>query len=247
MGNIVDIRLWQGDCLELMKDIGDKSIDMVLCDPPYGMTGKNSKASKWDTVIPFELLWEQYNRVIKDNGAIVLFGNEPFSSSLRMSNLKNYKYDWKWDKVRGVGHLNAKKRPMMCIEDIMVFYNKQPVYSPQMRDRDKPRTSSNTSSQQVYGKSLENFTSVELTKKYPINLLTYSKSNKNDMMFHPTQKPVDLLKYLIKTYTNENEIVLDNCMGSGSTGVACKNLNRKFIGIELDEEYFKIAESRMAV
>ena len=241
MLNIKDnIKLYKGDCLEVMKNIPNKSIDMILCDLPYGTT-----KCKWDNIIPFEPLWGQYNRIIKDNGAIVLFGSEPFSSTLRMSNIKNYKYDWKWDKVRGVGHLNAKKRPMMCIEDIMVFYKKQCKYNPQMRDRDKPRISKNNATQEVYGKTNKNFVGDTLDKKYPLNLITFSKSTQKDMLLHPTQKPVALLEYLIKTYTNEGEIVLDNCMGSGSTGVACINTNRKFIGIELDEKYFDIACNRI--
>ena len=234
-------QLYKGNCLELMKDIPDKSIDMILCDLPYGTI-----QCKWDVVIPFEDLWQQYNRIIKDNGAIVLFGSEPFSSNLRLSNLKMYKYDWKWDKVRGVGHLNAKKRPMMSTEDIMVFYKKQSTYNPQMRERDKPRLSKNNATQEVYGKSRENFTGNVLDKKYPINLITFSKSSGKDMMLHPTQKPVDLLEYLIHTYTNEGEVVLDNCMGSGSTIIAAHNTNRKWIGIEQDHTYFEVAKERVS-
>lgn len=202
-------------------------------------------ACRWDSVIPLDEMWKRINKLIKPNGAICLFGNEPFSSKLRMSNIKNYKYDWNWNKVRGVGHLNAKKRPMMCIEDIMVFYKKQCIYNPQMRHRDKPRLSMNNATQQVYGESKKDFKGETLNKKYPINLITFSKSAQKDMMFHPTQKPVDLLEYLIKTYTNENDLVLDFTMGSGSTGVACMNTNRKFIGIELDENYFNIAKDRI--
>lgn len=235
-----NVQLFKGDCLEIMKDIKDKSVDMILCDLPYGTT-----ACKWDIIIPFEPLWKQYNRIIKDNGPIVLFGNEPFSSALRMSNIKNYKYDWKWDKVRGVGHLNAKKRPMMCIEDIIVFYKKQCKYNPQMRDRDKPRTSKNNATQEVYGRTNKNFIGDTLDKKYPLNLITFSKSSQKDMLLHPTQKPVALFEYLIKTYTNEGETVLDNCMGSGTTGIACLNTNRKFIGIEKEDKYFDIAYNRI--
>ena len=202
-------------------------------------------ACKWDSVIPLDEMWERINKLIKPNGAICLFGNEPFSSKLKMSNIKNYKYDWKWNKVRGVGHLNAKKRPMMCIEDIMVFYKKQCIYNPQMRHRDKPRLSMNNATQQVYGKSKKDFKGDTLDKKYPINLITFSKSSQKDMTLHPTQKPVDLLEYLIKTYTNEGDLVLDFTMCSGSTGVACMNLNRRFIGIELDENYFNTAKNRI--
>ena len=235
-------KLYNGDCLEIMDILIDEGVkfDMILTDPPFGTT-----ACKWDSVIPFGKMWERINKLIKINGAICLFGSEPFSSKLRMSNIKNYKYDWYWDKVRGVGHLNAKKRPMMCIEDIMVFYKKQCIYNPQMRHRDKPRLSMNNATQQVYGKSKKDFKGDTLDKKYPINLITFSKSAQKDMILHPTQKPVDLLEYLIKTYTNENELVLDFTMGSGSTGVACMNTNRRFIGIELDEKYFNIAKERI--
>ena len=235
-------KLFNGDCLEVMDYLISQNIkiDCILTDPPYGTT-----QCKWDSVIPFDEMWNRLNKLIKPNGAIVLFGSEPFSSMLRCSNIKNYKYDWKWDKVRGVGHLNAKRRPMMCVEDIMIFYNKQCIYNPQMRERDKPRQSMNNATQQVYGKSKENFKGEKLNKKYPINLITFSKSSQNDMIFHPTQKPTDLLEYLIKTYTNEGELVLDFTMGSGSTGVACLNTNRKFIGIELDENYFNISNNRI--
>lgn len=235
-------KLYNGDCLKVMDLLIEQGIkvDTIITDLPYGTT-----QCKWDTVIPFDKMWERLNKLTKLNSAIVLFGSEPFSSALRMSNIKNYKYDWKWDKVRGVGHLNAKRRPMMCIEDIMIFYNKQCIYNPQMRERDKPRQSMNNATQQVYGKSKENFKGEKLNKKYPINLITFSKSSQNDMIFHPTQKPVDLLEYLIKTYTNENDLVLDFTMGSGSTGVACMNTNRRFIGIELDENYFNISVNRI--
>ena len=235
-------KLYHGDCLKVMDLLIEQGIkvDTIITDLPYGTT-----QCKWDTVIPFDKMWDRLNKLIKPGGAIVLFGNEPFSSALRMSNIKNYKYDWKWDKVRGVGHLNAKRRPMMCIEDIMIFYNKQCIYNPQMRERDKPRQSMNNATQQVYGKSKENFKGEKLNKKYPINLITFSKSSQNDMIFHPTQKPVDLLEYLVKTYTNENDLVLDFTMGSGSTGVACMNTNRRFIGIELDENYFNISVNRI--
>ncbi len=235
-----NIQLYNGDCLEIMKSIPDNSVDMILTDPPYGTT-----ACKWDSVIPFEPMWEQLNRIIKPNGAILLFGSEPFSSALRMSNIKNYKYDWVWDKCRGVGHLNAKIRPMMQTENISVFSIKKCNYYPQMREREKPRISMNRSTQQVYGKSEDNFIGEKLNKKYPVNLLTFSKSDMTKNNYHPTQKPVDLLEYLIKTYTLEGETVLDFTMGSGSTGVACINTNRNFIGIELEENYFNIAKERI--
>jgi len=236
---MVDLRL--GDCLELMKDIPDGSIDMILCDLPYGIT-----ACKWDVIIPFEPLWEQYNRIIKDNGAIVLFGSEPFSSALRMSNIKRYKYDWIWDKVKPSGHLNAKKMPLKEHEIISIFSKCKCVYNPQGLEKmykiQKKSNSDTTlgNGYSTFGKN--NKTTIQTIGNYPRSILTFNKPSKT---LHPTQKPVELLEYLIKTYTNEGEIVLDNCMGSGTTGVACKNLNRNFIGIELDETYFKIAKERI--
>ena len=169
---MVNIELKQGDCLELMKDIPDGSVDLVLTDPPYGTT-----ACKWDTVIPFEPMWEQLNRIIKPNGAICLFGSEPFSSALRMSNIKHFKYDWYWNKIRGVGHLNAKRQPMKSVETISVFYKKQCCYNPQMRPREKSRTSKNNNSQKVFGNCRNNFVGETLKEKYPVSLITFSKSD----------------------------------------------------------------------
>lgn len=223
-----------------MNRIPDKSIDMILCDLPYGTT-----QCKWDIVIPFDKLWEQYERVIKDNGAMVLFGSQPFTSCLIASNLKLFKYCWVWDKVRGVGHLNAKKRPMMSTEDICVFYKNPCTYNPQMREREKPRKSKNRATQEVYGKTQDVFDGEVLDKKYPINLITFSKSAQKDFRLHPTQKPVELLEYLINTYTNEGETVLDNTMGSGSTAIACVKTNRNYIGFELDNTYFNLANKRI--
>lgn len=240
------INLMQGDCLELMKDIPDESVDIILCDLPYGTT-----ACKWDTIIPFEPLWEQYERVIKDNGAIVLTGQEPFSSHLRMSNIKDYRYDWKWDKVVGSNFINAKRMPLKVYEDVMIFYKRQPTYNPQMvlREEKNFRVSgkSGNNSNRVNGvKQLSGVASDKM--KYPTNKIKINRLEKelnSKHVIHPTQKPVALFEYLIKTYTNEGETVLDNCMGSGTTGVACKNLNRKFIGMELDEKYFNIAKDRV--
>ena len=229
------IELMQGDCLEKMKDIPDKSIDMILCDLPYGTT-----ACKWDVIIPFEPLWEQYNRIIKDTGAIVLFGSEPFSSKLRMSNLKNYKYDWVWDKKQAGNVFLVKKQPLKIHETISVFNSK--YYYPQMREG-KMRKKGGAKKSLLYDIKKNYQTKNNLY--YPTSILNdFSNANKSNRL-HPTQKPVALLEYLIKTYTNEGETVLDNCMGSGTTGIACKNLNRNFIGIELDPEYFKIAENRI--
>lgn len=234
-------KIYLGDCLEIMKEIDDKSIDMILCDLPYGTT-----QCKWDVIIPFVPLWKQYERKIKDRGAIVLFASQPFTSLLITSNLNLYKYNWVWDKVRGVGHLNAKKRPMISTEDICIFYKQHGTYNPQMRERKKPRKSFNKATQEVYGKSKENFVGDTLEKKYPINLLTFSKSDQKDFLLHPTQKPVKLFEYLIQTYTNENDLVLDNCIGSGTTAIACINTNRNYIGIEKNEEYFNLTNSRIA-
>ena len=230
-----EIDLRQGDCLELMKSIPDGSVDMVLTDPPYGTT-----ACKWDSVIPFEPMWAELKRVIKPNGAIVLFGSEPFSSALRMSNIKNYKYDWVWQKSP-TGFLNAKKMPMKSVENIIVFYNKLPTYNPQGITKIKNKTIRNHSTKierTQIGLSTHNGgrlreTYIQSFTGYPNQTLMFS----NDKGLHPTQKPVSLLEYLIKTYTNEGETVLDFTMGSGSTGVACVNTTRNFIGIELDDEY----------
>lgn len=230
------IELFQGNCLEIMKDIPDKSVDMILCDLPYGTT-----QCKWDTIIPFEDLWKQYNRVIKTDGAIVLFGSEPFSSSLRMSNIKKYKYDWVWDKKQAGNVLNAKRQPLKTFENIIVFNTKS--YYPQMRTGKLRKKGGLNKQPEITGKVDLNYTTYN-DKYYPIAILEFSNANKRNRL-HPTQKPVELLEYLINTYTKENETVLDNCMGSGSTGVACKNLNRNFIGIELDECYFNIAKERI--
>ena len=242
-----EVKLLQGDCLELMKDIPDKSIDMILCDLPYGTT-----QCAWDKEIPIDLLWGGYKRIIKDNGAIVLFGAEPFASKIRLSNIKNYKYDWVWRKPRGTGHLNVKRQPMRDVEYIMVFYKKQCTYNPQLT-KGEPYTSakggkvSRVSKQGVttYGKFMNGseFRNDNSGFRYPKQVLEFGVVERGTL--HPTQKPVPLLEYLIKTYTNENDTVLDNCMGSGSTGVAAVNLNRNFIGMELDEKYFEIAKERI--
>ena len=215
-------------------------VDMILTDPPYGTT-----QCKWDDIVPLDKMWDRIEKLSYDTRPTLLFGSGPYGSLIRTSNIKNYKYDWYWDKVRGVGHLNAKKQPMKCIETISVFYKKQCLYNPQMRERDKPRVSKNNNTQQVFGRSQDNFVGDKLDKKYPLTLLTYSKSAKEDMQYHSSQKPVNLLEYLISTYTKESDIILDFTMGSGSTGVAAKNLHRKFIGIELDEKYFEIAKTRI--
>lgn len=233
-------KLIQGDCLEVMKNIPDKSIDMILCDLPYGTT-----ACKWDTIIPFEPLWEQYNRIIKDNGAIVLFGSEPFSTLLRHSNLKMYKYDWVWNKKKAGNIFLAKYQPMKIHENVMVFGKGSVVWYPIMMPREKVKKSKNYGTGETMGgnKRPEN-TVYTYTHRNPTTILEFSNAAQKGKK-HPTQKPVALLEYLVKTYTNEGEVVLDNCMGSGSTGVACLNTNRKFIGVELDENYFNIAKDRI--
>ena len=231
------MQLIHGDCLEKMKDIPDKSIDMILCDLPYGST-----ACKWDVVIPFEPLWEQYKRIIKDRGAIVLFGSEPFSSYLRMSNIKQYKYDWVWDKDRSCGSMLAKIRPLKYHENIIVFSTGKENYYPQM-------TKGVTQNKAPGGKSdIYGNTPIVRYKSdtyYPRSIQTFKACHNMTGKIHPTQKPVELLEYLIKTYTLEGEIVLDNTMGSGSTGIACINTKRNFIGIEKDDKYFEIAKKRI--
>lgn len=237
MIKIENIELWNGDCLELMKNIPDKSIDCIICDPPYGTT-----ACKWDSVIPFEPLWGQYNRIIKDNGAILLFGSEPFSTELRHSNLKMFKYDWIWEKEQGANFMLCKYQPYKVHEIISVFGKKTPCYNPQMTIG-KPYISGKGNSGEITNCVTKVQTKNNGTR-YPRSIQKFS-TDKAKGSLHPTQKPVALIEYLIKTYTNEGETVLDNCMGSGTTGVACKNLNRKFIGIELDDTYYEIAKNRI--
>ena len=242
------INLLHGNCLELMKSIPDGSIDAIITDPPYGTT-----ACKWDSVIPFDLMWEQLNRIIKPNGAIVLFGSEPFSSALRMSNIKNYRYDWVWDKTRGANFQQANFAPMKSTENILVF-SKLPaiftkkgsmIYYPQKQGSEEYISKMGNSGNIVRDKGSNSLKKIEtkLKGKFPKTILIFKKDSKNKK--HPTQKPVALMEYLIKTYTNESETVLDFTMGSGSTGCAAKNLNRNFIGIEMDDKYFEIASKRI--
>ena len=233
------IKLYQGDCLEIMK-----SIDLILCDLPYGTT----KCS-WDIIIPFDKLWNQYKRIIKDNGAIVLFGQEPFSSLLRCSNIEWYKYDIYWEKERLTNIMQVKKRIGKTVETISIFYKNQPTYNPQMVKYDSPKRTNKVNNGKL-GKLIDDNNDKKVKEyidngyRYPTQVWKFNRDTLTSNL-HPTQKPIKLLEELIKTYTNENDIVLDNCMGSGSTGVACKNLNRRFIGIELDENYFKIAKERI--
>lgn len=240
------IKLLKGDCLDLMTKIADESIDMILCDLPYGTTARN----KWDVVIPFEVLWKQYNRIIKSNGAIVLFANGMFTSNLMQSNKKMWRYNLVWDKVLPSGFLNANRMPLRNHEDICVFYKKLPTYNPQM-SKGNPCHSRG----ECIGKSQEEFSrntnygkfnAVQTNgdMKFPKSIITFQKPHPSTAV-HETQKPVELLEWLIKTYTNPNELVLDNCMGSGSTGVACVNTGRNFIGIEREQKYFDIAVNRI--
>ena len=232
------IDLKHGDCLELMKSIPDGSVDMILCDLPYGTT-----ACKWDSIIPFEELWKEYCRIIKDDGAIILFGSEPFTSILICSQISLFRYDLIWDKQKGCDFLNANRKPLKSHENILVFYKKSPTYNKQYwYSTPYKKINGNKKRSSVYHDSHDVDTESTDGKRNPLSILSFSRDGNR---VHPTQKPGALLEYLIKTYTNEGEIVLDNCMGSGSTGVACVNTNRRFIGIELDDKYFEIAKQRI--
>lgn len=236
------IDLFQGDCIEIMKTIKDGSIDLILTDPPYGTTNQ-----KWDTVIPFHIMWEQLNRIIKPNGAILLFGMEPFSSELRCSNKSNFKYDWIWQKTTATGHLNAKRQPLNDYEIISVFYKKQCNYYP-IKTTGHPRKISsakhkrNSKITELYNH--HQLTDYDSTERYPKRILNFSTEKQKNKL-HPNQKPVPLLKYFIETYTLEGEVVLDFTMGSGSTGEACQETNRNFIGIEIGDKEFQIATNRL--
>ena len=234
-------KIYNEDCLIGMSAIPDKSVDMILCDLPYGTT-----ACKWDTIIPFEPLWEQYERVIKDNGAIVLTASQPFSSKLVASNFKGFKHEWIWEKERGTGFQVAKYRPMQKHEHILVFTKKgeKVKYYPIKTKLEKPlksRSAGTESKSNPIGKVKKY--EITYTDRHPLSILKFSRDNANRV--HPTQKPVALFEYLIKTYTNEGETVLDNCMGSGTTAIACINTKRNYIGFELDEEYYKASIERI--
>ena len=234
--SLPEVNLMQGDCLERMSELADSSVDMVLADPPYGTT-----ACKWDTVIPLDAMWKQLKRVIKPNGAIVMTASQPFTSALIMSNPKMFKYCWVWNKHLAGNGILAKKQPLKIHEDVVVFNSK--VYYPEMRKgkarwkggiKDRHGTFNNAKSPKVWS-----------DEYYPVSIIDCSGAGMRTGRVHPTQKPVALMEYLIKTYTNEGELVLDFAMGSGTTGVACKNLNREFIGIEKDKKYFEIAQERI--
>jgi site-specific DNA-methyltransferase (adenine-specific) len=239
---------YQGDCLEVMKGIEDKSVDMILADLPYGTT-----ACKWDTIIPFEPLWEQYKRIIKDNGAIVLTASQPFTSALVMSNIKMFKYTWYWIKDKPSNFLMGKKQPLRYVEECLIFSKETPLYNPQMQLREEKDKRKNKLTSSLLKN--ENIGITENTDKYQDRLKSgmndfiyprnYQKFNNRTDGLHPTQKPVALFEYLIKTYTNEGDLVLDNVAGSGTTGVACKNTNRNFILIEQDEKYCEVIKERV--
>lgn len=235
-----DITLLLGDCIELMKNIPEKSIDLILCDMPYGTT-KN----RWDTVLPLDKLWNEYKRISR--GAIILAAQTPFDKLLGASNLPMLRYEWIWEKTHPTGHLNAKRAPMKAHENLLVFYDRQPTYNPIKTSGHKRISATrrhNGEDSTTYG--MQNFSSLEYdsTERYPRSVITFA-SDKQRIALHPTQKPVALMEYMIRTYTNERDLVLDNCMGSGTTGVACINTNRRFIGIEKDEKYFEIASNRI--
>lgn len=240
-----NIELYNGDCLELMKNIPDSSIDMILADLPYGTT-----AAKWDTIIPFKPLWEQYERVIKDNGNIILTSSQPFTSNLIMSNPKLFRYEIIWEKERPTNILNMKKQIGKVHENILIFYKKSGIYNPIMEERNASKvpkgydlTKLNNNGTELFNnKKFKYSEDYDYTKKYPRSILYFIREKKG---VHPTQKPVALLEYLIKTFSNENNTILDNTMGSGSTGVACINTKRKFIGMEINENYFNIAKNRI--
>lgn len=242
MHTIMD-NLILGDCLEKMRDIADSSIDLILCDLPYGLT-----SCKWDSVIPFEPLWEQYKRIIKPNGAIVLTACQPFTSALIMSNPKWFKYCWVWDKKRGVSFANAKKQPMRSHEDICLFYKNQCVYNPQYWYSTPYKTSKGKRKQTIPiigdtpAGNIRTETINKDGKRYPLSIVEFSRDSEK---IHPTQKPVALFEYLIKTYTNEGDLVLDNCIGSGTTAIAAINTNRRWIGIEKDQTYYEKALARI--
>ena len=228
--------IYNEDCLVGMQRIPDKSIDMILCDLPYGTT-RNS----WDSVLPFNKLWEQYERIIKDNGTIVLTAQTPFDKALGTSKPEWLRYEWIWEKANATGHLNANRMPLKSHENILVFYKELPVYNPQFT-YGKPYKATYSTHSSNYGKQKDNIETVNDGYRFPRSVLFFKNEKDN---FHPTQKPVELFEYLIKTYTNEGGLVLDNCMGSGTTAIACINTNRNYIGFEIDEEYYRKTMDRI--
>lgn len=243
-------KIYNEDCLEGMKRIPDGSVDCIICDLPYEVLNKRNKNAQWDRLIPFEPLWEQYERIIKPNGAIVLFAQGMFTAKLMTSNPKMWRYNLVWDKCRATGFLNANRMPLRYHEDLCIFYKSLPTYNPQMEDLNgrepnhKQGYGKHYSKNQCYG-NVKRINTTILDKKYPRSILKFKAVHCNKEQFHPTQKPVELIEYLIKTYTNEEELVLDNCMGSGTTAIAAIRTNRNFIGFELQKEYFEKANKRI--
>ena len=235
---MVDLRL--GDCLDILPTLSGNSVDMVMVDLPYGTT-----ACKWDSIISLDFLWEQYNRICKDNAAMVFTAAQPFTTTLASSNIDNFRYEWIWEKPQGTNPMNAKVMPLKSHENILVFYRNKPTYNPQMWYSTPYSSFSSDTSKigEVYGNQQSKHRDNPEGSRYPKTILKY----KQEKGLHPTQKPVGLMEYLIKTYTNEGDTVLDNTMGSGTTGVACMNCNRSFIGIESDKKYFDIAKERIEV
>lgn len=231
-------KIYLGDCLEIMKEIEDKNIDMILCDLPYGTT-----KCKWDVIIPFDRLWKQYNRIIKDNGCIALFGTEPFSSTLRISNIKNYRYDIIWEKSRISNFMFVNKQIGKCHENISIFYKKQPTYNPQMVVGKPYKRKACDRKESIMNRTTHKTEINNKGTRYPRSIIKIPFDNHG--LLHPTQKPTELLNFLIKTYTNEGDLILDNCIGSGTTAVAAQNINRNFIGIEKEQKYYEIALDRL--
>ena len=237
------VSLYNDDCLRVLPTLADHSIDLILVDPPYGTT-----KCKWDVVIPFDQLWQQYQRLIKDKGVIIIFASEPFASKLRLSNLEWYKYDLYWKKEKPTNFMNLKKRPGKLTENICVFYKNQPTYNPQMVKhegklvKNSPKGKFNSEVSSKWDRHITPY--VDTGYRYPCDVLEFRREKLGSTL-HPTQKPLALLEYLVKTYSNEGDLILDNCMGSGTTGVAAKRLQRDFVGIELDENYFNIAKKRI--
>lgn len=236
----MEFDLRNGDCLEIMDEIPDKSIQLILCDLPYGTTAQN----KWDKIIPMDKLWIHYKRIIADNGVVALWSQMPFSAHLVMSNPEMFRYEWIIEKGNATGFLNAKKMPLKAHENMLIFYNKLPIYNPQFTHGHERKTTSRKGTRTSCYNEAEAISSYDSTDRYPRDVLKFSW-DKQKSNLHPTQKPIAANEYFIKTYTNEGDTVLDNCMGSGTTGVACKNLNRNFIGIEKDMKYFNIAKDRI--
>ena len=233
-------KIFNGDCMEIMKEIPDNSVDMILCDLPYGTT-----QCKWDTVLPLEDLWKEYHRVCKLNAAIVLTAAQPFTSALIMSNPKYFKYNWVWEKSKATGYLNAKKMPLRAHEDVCIFYKKPPVYNPQMVQGTPYNKGTAHRPTDVYGSQRETLVKNDSGLRYPRTVQYFKTAESEGKVLHPTQKPLALFEYLIRTYSNEGDLILDNCIGCGTTAVACINTNRDYIGIELEEKYYNITLERI--